>query len=73
MPVGNTALRVRTLAQVELSGLSGSAPTSASNTNEIVRTAPPVRNVYTTLPQIYDGMVLVDSAGGDGLCAASWV
>lgn len=50
MPAGKTPLQVRTLAQVRLSELPGSASTPATNTDEIVRAAPPVRKVYAKLP-----------------------
>ncbi len=50
LPAGNSALQVRTLPQVDLSAIPASTSTSASNTDEIVRPTPPVRNVYSGLP-----------------------
>lgn len=57
---GNSPLRIRSLGQVSLAGMSGAGPAS---TNEIVRAAPPVRNVYAKLPQgadvnVTDSMLL---------------
>jgi alcohol dehydrogenase (cytochrome c) len=47
---GSAPLQMGSLGQVSLAGISGTA-TPASTTDEIVRTAPPVRNVYSKLPQ----------------------
>src|SRR6266404_6297933 len=47
---GNAPLQMGSLGQVSLAGISGTA-TQASTTDEIVRAAPPVRNVYSKLPQ----------------------
>ena len=46
---GEAPLRVPSLGQVSLAGMSGAA--TAAGTNEIVRAAPPVRSVYAPLPQ----------------------
>jgi alcohol dehydrogenase (cytochrome c) len=46
---GSAPLQMGSLGQVSLAGISGTA-TQASTTDEIVRAAPPVRNVYSTLP-----------------------
>lgn len=58
---GNSPLRIQSLGQVSLAGMSGAAP--AASTNEIVRAAPPVRDVYAKLPQgadvnVTDSMLL---------------
>jgi PQQ-dependent dehydrogenase (methanol/ethanol family) len=47
---GSAPLQMGSLGQVSLAGISGTA-TQASTTDEIVRAAPPVRNVYSKLPQ----------------------
>jgi alcohol dehydrogenase (cytochrome c) len=47
---GNSPLQIQSLGQVSLAGMNGAAATPPG-TNEIVRAAPPVRNVYATLPQ----------------------
>jgi alcohol dehydrogenase (cytochrome c) len=47
---GSAPLQIGSLAQVSLAGISGTA-TQASTTDEIVRAAPPVRNVYSKLSQ----------------------
>jgi alcohol dehydrogenase (cytochrome c) len=46
---GDTPLRTGSLAQVRLADMQ--AAITASNTNEIVRAAPPVRTVFARLPQ----------------------
>ncbi len=66
-PAGNTSLGMETLSQVRLSEQPSSASTSGSNTDEIVRAAPPVRNVYAKLPagvnvNITDSMMLQASS-----------
>lgn len=45
---GNTPLSIRSLGQVSLADLQEVTP--QGNTNEIVRAAPPVRNVFAELP-----------------------
>jgi alcohol dehydrogenase (cytochrome c) len=47
---GSAPLQIGSLAQVSLAGISGTA-TQAGTTDEIVRAAPPVRNVYSKLSQ----------------------
>src|SRR6202789_943625 len=68
LPPGETPLSTASLGQVSLSGMRSAAAGSASNTNEIVRVAPPTRNVYAQLPagtnvNITDAMML--NAGSD--------
>jgi PQQ-dependent dehydrogenase (methanol/ethanol family) len=62
-PAGNTPLGIGTLSQVRMSQQSTSATATGPNTDEIVRAAPPVRNVYTQLPagtnvNVTDSMML---------------
>src|SRR5882757_6736045 len=64
-PAGNTPLGIGTLSQVRMSRQSTSATATATgpNTDEIVRAAPPVRNVYAQLPagtnvNVTDSMML---------------
>ncbi len=68
LPPGETPLSTASLSQVRLSGMRSAAPGSSSNTNEIVRVAPPTRKVYARLPaganvNISDAMML--NAGSD--------
>jgi alcohol dehydrogenase (cytochrome c) len=68
LPPGETPLSTASLSQVSLSGMRSAAAGSSSNTNEIVRVAPPTRNVYAHLPaganvNISDAMML--NAGSD--------
>jgi alcohol dehydrogenase (cytochrome c) len=68
LPPGETPLSTASLGQVSLSGMRSAAAGSASNTNEIVRVAPPTRKVYAHLPaganvNISDAMML--NAGSD--------
>src|ERR1700679_4288619 len=68
LPPGETPLSTASLGQVSLSGMRSAAAGSASNTNEIVRVAPPTRNVYAQLPagtnvNITDSMM--QNAGSD--------
>jgi alcohol dehydrogenase (cytochrome c) len=67
-PSGNTALATASLSQIRLSELPMNATAAAPNTDEIVRAAPPVRNVYAKLPgganvSVNDTMML--NAGSD--------
>src|SRR5882757_1946874 len=62
-PAGNTPLGIGTLSQVRMSQQSTSATATGANTDEIVRAAPPVRNVYAQLPaganaNVTDSMML---------------
>ncbi|HEY3653921.1 MAG TPA: PQQ-binding-like beta-propeller repeat protein [Steroidobacteraceae bacterium] len=62
-PAGNTPLGIGTLSQVRMSQQSTSAIATGPNTDEIVRAAPPVRNVYAQLPagtnvNVTDSMML---------------
>ena len=62
-PAGNTPLGIGTLSQVRMSQQSTSATATGPNTDEIVRAAPPVRNVYAQLPagtnvNVTDSMML---------------
>src|ERR1700678_19691 len=50
LPPGETPLTAQSLDQVSLKGMRSAAAGSSSNTNEIVRVAPPTRNVYAHLP-----------------------
>jgi alcohol dehydrogenase (cytochrome c) len=68
LPPGDAPLSTTSLSQVRLSGMRSAAPVGSSNTNEIVRVAPPTRNVYAQLPaganvNISDSMML--NAGSD--------
>src|ERR1700730_678705 len=49
-PSGNTALNIASLGQVRMSAQRMSAAAAGRNTDEIVRAAPPVRNVYAKIP-----------------------
>src|SRR5579863_5264653 len=65
---GETPLSTASLSQVRLSGMRSAAAGNSSNTDEIVRVAPPTRNVYAQLPaganvNISDAMML--NAGSD--------
>jgi hypothetical protein len=60
---GNTPLSIGSLSQVSLSAMLLKGAAAQSNTNEIVRAAPPTRNVYTQLPSganvnVTDSMML---------------
>jgi alcohol dehydrogenase (cytochrome c) len=62
-PSGNTPLNVGSLSQVNMSAQHMSVTATGSNTDEIVRAAPPVRNVYAKLPaganaNVTDSMML---------------
>jgi PQQ-dependent dehydrogenase (methanol/ethanol family) len=62
-PSGNTPLSIGSLGQVRMSAQGKSATATGSNTDEIVRAAPPVRNVYAKLPagantNVTDSMML---------------
>ena len=50
LPAGNTPLTIGSLSQVRLSALSFKVAGAPSNSDEIVRAAPPVRNVYAKIP-----------------------
>jgi PQQ-dependent dehydrogenase (methanol/ethanol family) len=68
IPPGETPLSTASLNQVRLSVMRSAAGGSSSNTDEIVRVAPPTRNVYAQLPaganvNISDAMML--NAGSD--------
>jgi alcohol dehydrogenase (cytochrome c) len=65
---GEEPLSTASLSQVRLSQMRSAAAGSSSNTDEIVRVAPPTRNVYAQLPagtnvNITDSMML--NAGSD--------
>jgi PQQ-dependent dehydrogenase (methanol/ethanol family) len=49
-PSGNTALNIASLGQVRMSAQRMNAAAAGHNTDEIVRAAPPVRNVYAKIP-----------------------
>jgi alcohol dehydrogenase (cytochrome c) len=49
-PSGNAPLNVASLGQVRMSAQRTSAAAAGHNTDEIVRAAPPVRNVYAKIP-----------------------
>lgn len=51
MSAGKTPLQVKTLQQIALSTLPSSSDSSTSDTDEVIRAAPPVRTVYTKVPQ----------------------
>jgi alcohol dehydrogenase (cytochrome c) len=62
-PSGDTALGMESLSQVRMSEQRLTATTAGANTDEIVRAAPPVRNVYAKLPagadvNVTDSMML---------------
>ncbi|HEY4445772.1 MAG TPA: PQQ-binding-like beta-propeller repeat protein [Steroidobacteraceae bacterium] len=62
-PSGNAALNMGSLSQVRMSDQRMSAPAAGRNTDEIVRAAPPVRNVYAKVPDgadvnVTDSMML---------------
>jgi alcohol dehydrogenase (cytochrome c) len=68
LPPGAAPLSTKSLDQVSLSAMRLAKPGSSSNTDEIVRVAPPTRNVYAQLPaganvNITDSMML--NAGSD--------
>ena len=50
LPSSNTPLNIASLSQVRMSDLRIGAAAGGPNTDEIVRAAPPVRNVYAKLP-----------------------
>src|SRR6202167_776212 len=63
LPAGNAALSIGSLSQVSLSGVPFKVAGAQSNTDEIVRAAPPVRKVYAPLPaganvNVSDSMML---------------
>ena len=63
LPPGATPLSTASLGQVSLSGMRLARAGGASNTDEIVRAAPPTRNVYAKLPaganvNVTDSMML---------------
>ncbi|MEA3133714.1 MAG: hypothetical protein QOG17_1560 [Gammaproteobacteria bacterium] len=49
-PSGNTPLNVGSLSQVRMSEQGQNTTAAGHNTDEIVRAAPPVRNVYAKMP-----------------------
>jgi len=62
-PSGNTPLSIGSLSQLRMSAQGKSATATGANTDEIVRAAPPVRNVYAKLPagantNVTDSMML---------------
>jgi alcohol dehydrogenase (cytochrome c) len=62
-PAGNKALSIGSLDKVSLSARHASAAAASPNTDEIVRAAPPERNVYAKLPagtnvNVTDAMML---------------
>lgn len=62
-PAGNTALQISNLAHVKMSAQRISATQGGPDTNEIVRTPPPLRNVYGKPPagvnlNVTDAMML---------------
>jgi alcohol dehydrogenase (cytochrome c) len=68
LPPGETPLSTASLSQVHLSVMRSAAAGSSSKTDEIVRVAPPTRNVYAQIPaganvNISDAMML--NAGSD--------
>ncbi len=68
LPAGDTPLSMASLSQVSLSGMQSKGAATPSNTNEIVRVAPPTRHVYGALPaganvNVTDSMML--NAGND--------
>jgi PQQ-dependent dehydrogenase (methanol/ethanol family) len=68
LPPGEEPLSTASLSQVRLSQMRSAAAGSSSNTDEIVRVAPPTRNVYAQLPagtnvNITDSMMV--NAGSD--------
>jgi alcohol dehydrogenase (cytochrome c) len=63
LPTPNAPLTLASLGRVHLSAMSFKVAGAQANTNEIVRAAPPVRNVYAQLPaganvNITDSMML---------------
>jgi alcohol dehydrogenase (cytochrome c) len=65
---GDTPLSMASLSQVSLAGMQSKGAAAQSNTNEIVRAAPPIRHVYGALPaganvNVTDSMML--NAGAD--------
>jgi alcohol dehydrogenase (cytochrome c) len=63
LAAGSTSLAVETLGKVSLSGLRTAGTAAGANTDEIIRAAPPVRNVYAKLPpgtsvEVTDPMML---------------
>ncbi len=63
LPAGDTPLSIGSLSQVSLSAMLLKGAAAQSNSNEIVRAAPPTRNVYTQLPagtnvNVTDSMML---------------
>jgi alcohol dehydrogenase (cytochrome c) len=50
LPAGNTPLTVGSVSQVRLSAMPFKVAGAQSNSDEIVRAAPPVRNVYAKIP-----------------------
>jgi alcohol dehydrogenase (cytochrome c) len=62
-PSGNAPLSIGSLSHVRMSAQGKSATATGANTDEIVRAAPPVRNVYAKLPagantNVTDSMML---------------
>jgi alcohol dehydrogenase (cytochrome c) len=62
-PSGNAPLEIGSLSQVRMSDQRLSATAAGPNTDEIVRAAPPIRNVYAKLPaganvNVTDSMML---------------
>jgi PQQ-dependent dehydrogenase (methanol/ethanol family) len=62
-PSGTTPLSIGSLSQVRMSAQGKSPTAEGANTDEIVRAAPPVRNVYAKLPagantNVTDSMML---------------
>jgi PQQ-dependent dehydrogenase (methanol/ethanol family) len=62
-PSGSTPLSIGSLGQVRMSAQGKSGTATGPNTDEIVRAAPPVRNVYAKLPagadtNVTDSMML---------------
>ena len=68
---GNTPLRIRSLGQVSLADIQ--AVTTPSNTNEIVRAAPPVRTVFAKLPQGADVDVTDSMLRGAASNRSDWL
>jgi alcohol dehydrogenase (cytochrome c) len=50
LPAGDAPMSVGSLSQVSLSAMRANEAAAQSNSDEIVRAAPPVRKVYTQLP-----------------------
>jgi alcohol dehydrogenase (cytochrome c) len=50
LPAGNSPLTMGSLSQVHLSGMPFKVAGAQSNSDEIVRAAPPLRNVYAKIP-----------------------